>query len=428
MKKILLSILVLMMAFTISPQAEEVVAGPSFPLDTQHLPMVSENYVLIDSDTGVIVAGRNVDKKVHPASITKAITAITALELLEDTDLNDLMVISPTIFPIDKIASIAFFNPDDKFTYDDVFYGLALPSGADAANALSYDLTGSAEGLAEDMNKLAARIGMRNSHFVNTTGLDHVDHLTTVEDLANGIRYALNNEKFRKYYTAVRHTSAKSRMHPNGIEWQDNTLVNAETLGYKQVKGAKSGYTELAERSVSLLLEIDGKEYIYVSTNASKSSPKTITLSDAMRLVKEIEDNFTRTELFIKDTPIQTKTIFGLNKAFKVQYDHSELFYLNKDQSADKITYELEGLPKLAFKGIAKGTEVGTLNIKHDEEIIFTAPIVAQEDMGLSIIMMILMAALAILIVGLLGTLIAMIYFALARKRNRSRRRRSMRR
>lgn len=428
MKKILLSFLVLILAVGTPLHAEEADTTQPYPLATDHLPMVSENYVLMDVKTGAIVAGRNIDKKVYPASITKAITAITALEIIEKEKINlqDLMFISPSIFPIETIASIAMFNPDDKFTYDDVFYGLALPSGADAANALSFDLTGTPEGLAKDMNEFAARVGMKNTNFVNTTGLDHSDHLTTVEDLAIGIRYALNNETFKKYYTTKLHTSGTSRMHPNGIDWSNSTLVNAERLGFTQIIGAKSGTTKLAERSVSLLMELDGNQYIYVSTNASLEQHNTITVVDAMKIGKEIEEKFTRTELFLKDTPILNHRTFGLSKAIPVQYETSELYYLNKDQSADKITYVTEGLPKVAFKGIKKGTELGTLKIMHEEEVLFTAPIIAQSDIGLSILMIIIIAVLAILVIGVTLTLLAMIYFAIVRKRNRSRRKRTL--
>lgn len=428
MKKILLSVLVLMLAFPLGLQAEDAKPENTFPLATDHLPMVSENYILMDVKTGIIVAGQNIDKKVHPASITKVFTSIAGLEMLEDTDLNNTLEVPQSIFPIDKEASIAQFNPGDVFTYDDVFYGLALPSGADAANALSYDLTGSAEGLAENMNDLAKRIGMTDTHFVNTTGLDDVNHTTTVKDLAKGVSYALQNEDFRRYYTTTYHTSGKTRMHPNGIEWLDRTLVNAEALNYTQIIGAKSGFTDLAGRSVSLLIESQGNEYIYVSTNAPESYPNNITVVDAMKIVREMEENYTRTELFVKDTPIEQHSVFGLKDPISVQFNHTELYYLPKTQSVDKITYVVEGLPKYALKGIKKGTELGTLNIMHEEDVLYSAPIIANEAIGLSLVMILIIGGVVLLAAIIIITLLAMIYFALVRRRNRSRRRKAVRR
>lgn len=427
MKKILLSVLALLLFLPANINAEEVKEN-NYPHDSSKLAMASENYVLMDKKTGVIVSGRNTDKKIHPASITKAITAITALEMKKGDDLNELMTVVPDIFPIDTAASIAFFNPDDKFTYDDVFYGLALPSGADAANALSFDLTGTAEGLADDMNALAKKIGMNNTNFVNTTGLDDDDHLTTVYDLALGIRYALDNDDFRRYYTASEHTSGKTRMYPNGIDWQDSTLKNAEKLEYNQIIGAKSGYTMKAQRSVSLLLEIDGVEYIYVSTNAERSLGNYITINDAMKIVNDIETNFNRVELFIANTPIKEQNVLGLNGTLPIQFKESELYYLAKDQNVDNIEYVYKGLPKVAFKKIKEGTEIGTLSIMNGEEVLFESPLLAQADYELSVFMMILIGVVMIFAVGLIGMLLAMAYFAIIRKRNRYRRHKSIRR
>ena len=425
MKKICLSLLVLLLALPLCASADTQEES-TYPLKSDHLPMVSENYILLDRKTGVVVTGNNIDKQVHPASITKAITIITALEMLDGTDLQEKMTIVPDIFPIDSTASIAQFNPDDVFTYDDVLYGVALPSGADAADALSFNLTQSSNGLADDMNKLASRIGMKNTNFSNVTGLDADDHLTTVYDLAIGIDYALNNDDFRRYYTAKTHTSASSRMHPNGIDWKDSTLERADEMKFTQIIGAKSGYTDLAERSVSLLIESQGNEYIYVSTNASKITSIYTPILDAMKLVNEIELNFTRTELFLKDTPIKTHKVFGLKDALNLQFDYTQLEYLKPAQLAQELEYVYEGLPKYAFKTIKEGTEIGNLSIMAGEEVIFTARLIATQDYGLSIFMMIGLGLVAIVVIGLLLMLLAMAYFAIVRKRNRARRHRTL--
>lgn len=429
MKKILLGLLSLFVIF--STQTAALSANESeYPLDTSHLPMVSENYILMERETGAIVAGRNISKKIHPASITKSLTIIAGLEKLEkdQIDLNTMMRVSPTIFPIDREASIAMFNPDDKFSYDDVFYGLALPSGADAANALSYDLTGSAEGLTEDMNALAKRIGMKDTYFVNTTGLDDDNHLTTVYDLALGIDYSLNSEDFRRYYTTSEHLSGRSRMHPKGIKWVDGTLKRAEELEYTQIIGAKSGYTPKAQRSVSLLIESQGREYVYISTNASNKQSPSITVIDAMKVVNEMENNFTRMELYLKDVPMKSKNVFGLSKSLDVQFDHSQLLFLNANQSQDKVKIKYDHMPFVAFKKIKAGQEIGTLNVMHEEELLYTTPIIAQSDVSLSILMIILMIILGLVVVAFVLTLLSMAYFALIRRRNRRNRRRTLRR
>lgn len=429
MKKILLIGLVFLLSLNLGIKAEQPKVSPEdtypYPVDMENLSLLSENYVLLDVKTGDIVGGKNIDTLVHPASITKAFTILAGLEELEGTNLDDIMVISPEIFPIDKIASIARFNPDDKFSYNDVLYGIALPSGADAANALSYELTGSSEGLVEQMNDLTARIGMKNTNFVNTTGLDDDKHLTTVEDLAIGIRYALNNEDFKRFYLAKEHTSAPSRMHPEGIPFQDVTLKRAADLSYTQIIGAKSGTTELAGRSVSLLIESDGNEYIYVSTNAPLSSHHSTPINDAMKLINHLELNLQRVELYLANQPITTKSVFGLKNPLKMMFANNQLYYLDNTKDAGLIRYEFTQTPKIALRGISKGTQIAEMTVYYEDEIIHSESVFALEDYKLSGLMIFLIAAVAIIVLVGIVTLLAIIYFAIIRKRNRRRRRRT---
>lgn len=432
MKKIILFGLVLLMSLNIGVHAnnepEKEVEKYPYPVNIEELSLTSQNYVLMDMKTGEIVGGKNIDKLVHPASITKAITSIVALEMLEGTDLSEIMVVSPAIFPIEKIASIAMLNPDDKFSYDDILYGIALPSGADAANALSYVLTDSKEGLTENMNEFAKRIGMKNTHFVNTTGLDHDDHLTTVYDLALAIRYALDNEDFKRYYTATNHLTAPSRMHPSGINYSDTTLIRAKELGFTQIIGAKSGTTDLAERSVSLLIESDDNQYVYVSTNATKAAPNAVTVTDAMKVVNDLESNYQRFELYLANQSLKDIKVWGLKEPLKMSFTDNKLYYLEADQDPALVRYEFTKTPKIALKGIKKGIQIAELNVYYEDEIIHTQAVEALEDYPLSIGMIITIGLSILVIAIIVLTLLAMIYFAIVRKRNRRLRRRTLRR
>lgn len=433
MKQILLMSLVLILGFTTGIKADnenqEPVETYPYPVNFETLPMVSENYILVDRKTGVIVGGKNIDEKVHFASITKVFTALAALERIESEgkSLSDQMVISPNIFPIDTYLTIAQFNPDDKFTYDDVIYGLMLPSGADAANALSYDLTGSSEGLADNMNQLAQKIGMTNTHFTNVTGADDDAHLSTVKDLALGLEYALENEDFMRYYKADRHTSAPSRMHKNGISWVDSTLERAQANNYSQIIGAKSGTTQAAERSVSLLIDSKGDEYIYISTNATLNQAPSIVVHDAMKVVNDLEMNYQRYELYLENQTIDSKKVLGLAHPLEFKFPMSQLYYLDATQNPNSIRYEFIDTPSFAIKGIKKGDKIATMNVYHEEDLIYTEAVYAQTDTNLSVLMILLLVVLTLLGITLIVLLVALIYSAIMRKLNRTRRKKTLR-
>ena len=135
--------------------------------------------IVIDRDTNQILAEKDADTKMYPASMTKMMTAIIAIENL--TDLNQQITITQDMIAglIEQNASLAGFKVGDTPTVQDILYGIALPSGADATNAAAFTISGSIEAYVDLMNEKAQAIGMTNTHFVNTTGLHDENHYST---------------------------------------------------------------------------------------------------------------------------------------------------------------------------------------------------------------------------------------------------------
>ncbi|MBR3350359.1 MAG: D-alanyl-D-alanine carboxypeptidase, partial [Solobacterium sp.] len=141
---------------------------------------LGSDYIYVeDIESGQVLTEKNSEQKMYPASMTKMLTVIVALEHLNDMDEIIEITEQMTEGLIEQEASLAGFGAGDRVTVRDLLYGTALPSGADAANGLAFTVAGSIKNYVALMNEKAQEIGMANSHFANCTGLHEDDHYTT---------------------------------------------------------------------------------------------------------------------------------------------------------------------------------------------------------------------------------------------------------
>ncbi|MDF2616973.1 MAG: Serine-type D-Ala-D-Ala carboxypeptidase [Sedimentibacter sp.] len=156
-------------------------ADPSILCDTA---------VLIDANTGTILAGKNADQKMYPASTTKIMTAILAIEM---GDLSDVITVDDDT-PYEIAGSHIALEPGEIMTLKDLLYALMLPSANDSASAIAKHYGGTTEEFVNLMNEKAKELGAYNTHFVNPHGLHDENHYTTAADLALITKYAMQNE------------------------------------------------------------------------------------------------------------------------------------------------------------------------------------------------------------------------------------------
>lgn len=191
--------------------------------------------VLMDRATGKVLFAKNPDERKAPASTTKILTAMIALE---KGHLNDVITVGPNPPRVD--GTRVYLVEGEKVTLENLLYAMLLNSGNDAALAIAEHYGGSQEGFARLMNEKAASLGALNSHFVTPSGLSDPNHYTTARDLAIIARAAMQNETFRRIVA--------TRTRPwHGQEWE-TTLVNQNKLlwNYEGADGVKNGYTSEA--------------------------------------------------------------------------------------------------------------------------------------------------------------------------------------
>lgn len=241
-------------------------------------PMITPNLDEVYSEAGIVVRLRDgkimtqfgQDERIFPASLTKIMTCIIALEQIED--LEQTVVISPERYNELYVqeASMAGFLPGEEVSVIDLLYGSILPSGGECSTALAEHAAGSEEKFVELMNKKAEELGMKGTHYVNATGLHDERQYSTVKDISLLLQYALDNDIFREIFCSRAHSVLPTTQHLDGLIFQSSMfrLLDDWTLEEGEIKGGKTGYTDQAGLCLASMASIRGEEYIAVTAKA----------------------------------------------------------------------------------------------------------------------------------------------------------------
>lgn len=216
------------------------VSGTAGSVQADVPPTSAEAACLIDADTGRILYRVNPDKWVHPASTTKIVTMITALDQGKDKLDKPLYISWGAANTEPSCLGIA---PGDQITLKEAMRGMMVVSGNDAAVAVAETVGGSVAGFADMMNAEAVKMGATHSHFVNPNGLTAAGHHTTAVDMARMAAYGL------KHYPEFAYTVAlpSYQMHYiDGYTKYVTTTNHFLTSGYEGASGVKTGYTQAA--------------------------------------------------------------------------------------------------------------------------------------------------------------------------------------
>ena len=219
----------------------------------------SPHAILLRADSGEVLAEKDADSTIYPASMTKMMTALLAIEA--NPDLDTPVTLPEEIFPALQAqnASLAGFQAGETATVRDLLYGAMLPSGAECCEALAREVSGSEEAFVARMNQKAAELGMTGTHFCNPTGLHAPEHVSTVRDMARLTEAALQNETFRKLFTTERYTVPATNCHPQGFTMHSTLLsqLDGTELHSGRILGGKTGYTGEAGLCLASLAEVN---------------------------------------------------------------------------------------------------------------------------------------------------------------------------
>ena len=259
---------------------------------TVHLEgLVSPYAILVDADSGEAVAEKEADASIYPASMTKVMTALLALEA--NPNLEQPVTLPEDIFPELRAegASMAGFLPGETATVRDLLYGVLLPSGAECCEALAREVSGSEEAFVELMNQKAAELGMASTHFCNPTGLHDPEHVSTVRDMARLLRAAVQNELFRTIFATARYTVPPTNLHPDGFTMESTFWSELDGTELRRGKflGGKTGYTSAAGLCLASAAEVKGKTYLMVTAGAQGNhNTEPYHVDDAVNVCRQL--------------------------------------------------------------------------------------------------------------------------------------------
>ncbi len=249
---------------------------PTFTDATQQIGanINSEYGVFINLTDNLVVADKNSNVKIYPASLTKILTLLVAVENIKDFNDTFTMTSAITDPAFQEGASVAGFVPDEVITIDDLLYGAILPSGADATSALAQYVSGSEAEFVKLMNKKVKELGITTAHFMNASGLHHENHYCTVMDIMRIMRAAMENEKCKQILSTYQYTTSVTEQHPNGILLTSTMFsrMYGDEPEIAKITGGKTGFTNEAGNCLaSFGVGENGKEYIFVTTMAHGS-------------------------------------------------------------------------------------------------------------------------------------------------------------
>ena len=248
--------------------------------------------LLIDLNTGRAVYEQDADERVYPASLTKIMTCLLALE---NGNLSDVVTVSASALDdLDADSSVAGLQVGEQMTLENLLYCMMVVSGNDACNVIAEHIAGSVADFVRMMNQRAYELGCLNTHFSNPHGLHDESHYTTARDLARITQAALKSENFRQIVDTAEYVIPESATGQEHKLKTTNLLIYESTgnsLYYPRATGVKTGYTSAAGRCLVATAEDDGIRFLSVLCGAKttilesgdllmESFPETIKLLD----------------------------------------------------------------------------------------------------------------------------------------------------
>lgn len=271
------------------------------PLDMNTI--TAEYAMLFDLDSGTVLASKNTGMRLYPASTTKIMTCILALE---HGNLSDKVIVGEEVKQISADSSTSGLWVGEELTLEDLLYGLMLSSGNDAANTIAVHIAGSVEAFVQMMNDKAAELEMTATHYANTHGLHDDNHYTTVSDMQRLLTYVYENETFRTIVSTKSYHVPATNMVAEGHEFKNSNLLLHEEFSaeyYQYATGVKTGFTTPAGHCLVATAEKDGLRLgalIYNSTEEER-------YADAAKLFFygfESYELFSPMEVFLDRAPV----------------------------------------------------------------------------------------------------------------------------
>ncbi len=355
--------------------------------------------LLVNTDSETVIFDKNADKRSAPASLTKIVTCMLVLENCSDLS-------TPVTCKRESLTGLYAMNAatagivaGETLTVNELLYCLMLPSAADAANILADFIGGGVPNFVVMMNDFVAKLGCKDTKFVNPHGLDeNPNAYTTANDLYKITKYALENPTFKEITSTLRHDIAPTDKYPyTRYLHNTNKVMNAGIPDYyhKAVTGVKTGTTAEAGRCVITTASQDGYNYMLIVMNAPQYDidkdgvEENVAFTDTKKIYNWAFDNIVLTK--VTNT---TDVVTVVDVLYNSKVDHLRLVPAEELSALVPLGTETGSLvirpienetPKTAKAPIKKGDVLGKAEVLYGEAVVTTVDLIAAEDVDFNI-------------------------------------------
>lgn len=332
----------------------------------------SSSAILIERDTGAVLYEKDSNKKLPPASMTKIMTMVLIMEAIESGKISLDEKIRTSEYAASMGGSQIFLEAGEEMTADDMLKGIAIASGNDASVAMAEAIAGSETAFVKMMNDKAKAMGLKDTNFVNPTGLPAKDHYSTSHDMALMARELLKYDLITKYTGKY---EDYLREDTDNKFWLVNT--NKLVKFYQGVDGLKTGFTNEAKYCLTATAKRDDMRVVAVVMGAP--SPKKRN-SEVTKLFDYAFSQYTTNKLFDRNHVVKNVEVNkGDRSTMKVVTSERVSVLMKKGQEDEKITTSIKMNDQIETP-IKKGDPVGVLTVKVDGKVTATSPVLSSQN------------------------------------------------
>jgi D-alanyl-D-alanine carboxypeptidase (penicillin-binding protein 5/6) len=314
-------------------------------------------WIVVDVMTGQTVAAFRPEQQVEPASLTKIMTAYLVFNALEEKrlTLDQQVNVSETAWKTK--GSRMFIEPNKPVTVLELIQGMIIQSGNDASVALAEAIAGSEQAFAELMNQEAKRLGMKDTRFMNSTGLPDAQHITTVQDLAILAQHMIEDHPTEYAYYQMREFTYNNIKQPNR-----NRLLWADP----SVDGMKTGHTDAAGYCLISSAQRGDRRLITVLVGADSEATRA---EESLKLLNWSFQNFDQVKLYdAGQTAVEARVWQGTTEVAKLGVEKTVWVTVPRGKATELKPVAKRPDPLLA--PLATGEHVGTLSIMLDDQLL----------------------------------------------------------
>ncbi len=344
-------------------------------LASANLEVAARTAILQDYLSGEILYEKEPDHSIHPASMTKIMTAIVAFDLIKSGNLKleDKFMVSENAWRLSSAGySSMFIMVGDEITVDNLLKGIIIASGNDACVALAEGIAGTEEEFAIMMTAKAKEIGMTNTNFANSSGINHPDNVSTVRDVMIMSKYLIKNHPdFYKLFSEKEFTWNRTGGDPI-------TQGNRNPLLYKNmgVDGVKTGYLAVEKYSLSSSIVRNGRRLIAVGSGFDSMNSRS---RESAKLLTYGLTNFDLVEIAKTNEPLDELDVWlGKEKSISV-YSKNDIYKTIQKGKKDllKVSLKYDGPIEAP---ISKDQVVAKLRVVYDQELVGEYDLLATKE------------------------------------------------